>query len=56
LAADPAFAAVDLDRALAPQQFVGLAPRQVDDFLSEVIQPILHRYRSVRRLDAALDV
>lgn len=56
LAADPAFAAVDLDRALAPQQFVGLAPQQVDNFLSEVIQPILHRYRSVRRLDAALDV
>ncbi len=56
LGADPAFAGVDLDRALAPHQFVGLAPQQVDEFLDKVIQPILHRYRAVRRFDAALNV
>jgi len=44
LAADPAFAKVDLDAALDPQQFVGRAPEQVDEFLAEVIEPILTKY------------
>jgi adenylosuccinate lyase len=44
LAADPAFAKVDLDAALDPQKFIGRAPEQVDEFLGEVIEPILARY------------
>lgn len=44
LAADPAFAGVDLGAALDPQRFVGRAPRQVDEFLAEVIAPIRSRY------------
>jgi len=41
LAADPAFAGVDLDAALDPRKFIGRAPEQVDEFLAEVIEPIL---------------
>ena len=40
LAADPAFAKVDLAAALDPAQFVGRAPQQVDEFLAEVVEPI----------------
>jgi len=44
LAADPAFAQVDLDAELDPQKFTGRAPEQVDEFLAEVIDPILAKY------------
>ncbi|MFO0870577.1 MAG: adenylosuccinate lyase [Pirellulales bacterium] len=44
LAADPAFAAVDLSSALSPAQFVGRAPEQVDEFLAEVVAPLRQRY------------
>jgi len=44
LAADPAFAKVNLDAALDPQKFIGRAPEQVDEFLAEVIDPILAKY------------
>lgn len=41
---DVAFAGVDMASCLDGSQFVGRAPQQVDDFLSEVIQPIRNRY------------
>jgi adenylosuccinate lyase len=44
LSADPAFAKVNLDAALDPQKFIGRAPEQVDEFLAEVIDPILARH------------
>lgn len=44
LAADPAFAKVDLAAATVPMHFVGRAPEQVDEFLAEVVNPILARY------------
>ena len=44
LAADPAFAKVDLDAALDPRKFVGRAPEQVDEFLRDVIAPIRAKY------------
>ena len=40
LAADEAFAGVDLQAALDPQSFVGRAPQQVDEFISDVVEPI----------------
>lgn len=46
LAADPAFAHVDLDAALDPRKFVGRAPEQVDEFLAEVVDPILAKYQT----------
>ncbi|MCX7425811.1 MAG: adenylosuccinate lyase [Planctomycetia bacterium] len=44
LAADKAFSNVDLKAALDPAKFIGRAPEQVDEFLAEVIAPILRRY------------
>jgi adenylosuccinate lyase len=44
LAADPAFAKLDLGALLAPSDFVGRAPQQVDEFLAEVIEPIRRKY------------
>ncbi len=41
LKTDPAFAGVDIDRAVSPELLVGRAPQQVDEFLAEVVQPIL---------------
>ena len=44
LAADPAFRGVpvaELARTLAPAAFVGRAPEQVDEFLREVIDPLV---------------
>jgi adenylosuccinate lyase len=46
LAADPEFTALglsmdDLHAATEPTRFVGRAPRQVDEFLAEVVEPIL---------------
>jgi adenylosuccinate lyase len=44
LATDPAFAAVDLTKVVDPSAFVGRAPQQVDEFLSEIVAPIRARY------------
>jgi adenylosuccinate lyase len=40
LAADPAFAKIDLKQILDPRAFVGRAAEQVDEFISDVISPI----------------
>lgn len=44
---DPLFAAIhdDLDRLIDPKLFVGRSPEQVDEFISEEIDPILEENR-----------
>ncbi len=44
LAADPAFARIDLSAVLDPLELVGRAPGQVDEFLAEVLEPLLAKY------------
>ena len=44
LAADPAFAKVDLAAATDPSQYVGRAPEQVDEFIAEVVAPIRTKF------------
>jgi adenylosuccinate lyase len=56
LAADEAFAGVDLEAALDPAQFVGRAPEQVDEFLAEVVEPIRRKYPDALAADAELRV
>lgn len=56
LAGDPAFAGLDLAGALDPHRFVGLAPRQVDEFLTDVVHPILRKYPKYKKLQASLAV
>jgi len=40
LMSDPAFAQIDLAEVLDPNQFVGRAPEQVDEFLRDVVEAI----------------
>jgi adenylosuccinate lyase len=47
LAQDAAFAKVDLSKVLSPSAYVGRAPRQVEQFVRRVVQPIRQRYRQV---------
>lgn len=46
LASDPAFAGADFEAAMRPEQYVGRAPEQVDEFIAEVVAPIRQRYGS----------
>jgi adenylosuccinate lyase len=47
LKADPAFADVNVSEALNPSQYVGRAPQQVDEFVSQVVGPIRAKYRPI---------
>lgn len=44
LAADEAFAGVDLNAAVDAKDLVGRAPEQVDEFIAAVVEPIRERY------------
>jgi adenylosuccinate lyase len=56
LQADPAFAGVDFAPLRQPANFVGRAPRQVEDFLAEEIAPLRRRYAHLlgQRLDVTV--
>jgi adenylosuccinate lyase len=56
LAADPAFAGVDLQAALEPARYVGRAPQQVDEFLTGVVEPILKKYPQAVGLEGEVSV
>lgn len=56
LASDDAFAKVDLRAEMNPANFVGRAPRQVEEFVAEVVDPIRSRYRDQLLGDAELRV
>ena len=56
LAADKAFAGVDLEAVLDPTQFVGRAPEQVDEFLAEVVAPIRQKYAGTSGSNAEVNV
>ncbi len=45
LRADPIYARIDIDALVDPIAFVGRAPQQVDEFIQEVVQPILSRHQ-----------
>jgi adenylosuccinate lyase len=44
---DPAFASVKWERVVDPGRFVGRAPRQVEQFVQAVVEPIRRRYAGV---------
>jgi adenylosuccinate lyase len=56
LRADPAFASVrgELDGMSDPSRFVGLAPRQVERFLAEHVEPAIEPFRA--RLGADVEI
>ena len=47
LAEHPEFAGVDILSELTPERFVGRAPAQVDEFISQIIQPLRMEYADI---------
>jgi adenylosuccinate lyase len=56
LESDAAFSKVDFVSVVNPQHFVGRAPEQVDEFLTEVVEPIRRRYADQGALAAEVKV
>ena len=58
IAGDPAFSAVKdaLPELVDPSRFVGRAPQQVDDFLAEVVAPVLRERATVRPPEGGIRV
>lgn len=58
IAADPAFglSMEELKKAMEPGKYVGRAPQQVEEFLAEVIKPLLEENREVLGLTAEITV
>lgn len=54
LSKDPHFNNVDLHGVLSPERFIGRAPRQTENFVSEVVEPIRARYAQI--LTQAVDL
>jgi len=48
LASDPAIGLSfeEIHSILDPKNFIGMAPRQVEDFISESVRPVLEKYGS----------
>lgn len=58
LKGDEAFAPVrgEIDAMIDPARFVGMAPRQVDRFLAEHVEPALAPYRGKLGAEVRIDV
>ncbi len=58
IAADPGFNLTleELKKAMDPSRYVGRAPEQVDEFLEEVIRPILEANRELLGVKAEINV
>jgi adenylosuccinate lyase len=58
IAADPMFhmKREDLEKCMDPNRYVGRAPQQVDEYLSEVIQPILDSHKEMLGVKADIEV
>jgi adenylosuccinate lyase len=56
LQADGAFAGVDFGEVLAPREYVGRAPEQVDEFVVAELGPVRERYRHLLDQTASVEV
>ena len=58
IAADPSFnlSLEELQRTMDPSRYVGRAPEQVEEFLNEVIRPILAENRGILGVKAEINV
>ncbi len=58
IAADPAFglSLEDLKKSMEPSLYVGRAPKQVEEFLAEVVKPVLEENRELLGMKAEIHV
>jgi adenylosuccinate lyase len=56
LKGDVDFTKIDLTKVLDPKRYVGLAPRQVDDFLRECVEPVRRKYRKELKMTGEVKV
>ena len=58
IAADPAFNMTldELKALMQPERYVGRAPQQTEEFITEVIQPVLDENKDVLGLTAEINV
>ena len=58
IAADPSFglSLEDLQKAMDPARYVGRAPKQVEEFLAEVIKPVLEENKELLGVKAEINV
>lgn len=58
IAADPAFglSLEELQKTMDPAKYVGRAPKQVEEYLEEVIRPILEENRELLGMKAEINV
>ncbi len=58
IAQDPSFhlSLEDLEASMKPERYVGRAPQQTEEFITEVIHPILERNKDVLGLTAEINV
>ena len=58
IAADPAFGLTleELNKTMEPLRYVGRAPKQVEEFLSQVINPILNDNKDILGMTAEINV
>ncbi|MFN6400515.1 MAG: adenylosuccinate lyase [Planctomycetota bacterium] len=56
LAADPEFEKISVADVMAPEKYTGRAQRQVEEFLDEVIAPILRQSKDSEKLSAEVHV
>ena len=58
IAADPSFhlSLEDLQASMQPERYVGRAPKQTEDYINEVVKPILEENKEVLGLTAEIKV
>jgi adenylosuccinate lyase len=56
LKADEAFAKVDFKKVLNPKAYIGRAPQQVDEFVTDVVTPIRRKYKKQLNRNVELKV
>ena len=58
IAADPAFGLTleELEKTMDPKKYVGRAPEQTEEFLKEVIQPVLEENKELLGMKTEITV
>ena len=53
---DPAFAMVDMKKVMNPKLYIGRAPEQINEFITDVVTPIRRKYRKALNKKVELKV